>query len=204
MRFIGFPLWLVMQRFGSIGIPRNRPNGVEAVRASDDCEPGEIESDAMSKSDDRQDWSAAFQRATWGCAPAIGRALGLSARTVQQWGRSDSQKRSPGERLEIVMNVALEHRKPHDALAPLHLLADRLGYRLVPEEPRVPESGDSVETLAQQASRAMIEAGEAVNTVLLALEDKIITQDELDAIDRECDEAIEAITRLKQIARLER
>ena len=40
--------------------------------------------------------------------------------------------------------------------------------------------------------------------VALAVADEIITKDELDAIDRECDEAIEAITRLKQIAHLER
>ncbi len=158
----------------------------------------------MSKSDERQDWSAAFQRATWGCAPAIGGALGLSARTVQQWGRSDSDKRSPGERLEILMRVALDHRKPHDALAPLHLLADRLGYRLVPEETTEPDSAGNPRTLAYQASLAMIEAGEAVNAVLSAMEDQVISNDEMDAIERECDEAIEAITRLKQIARRER
>ena len=158
----------------------------------------------MSEQEERQDWSAAFQRATWGCAPAIGRALGLSARTVQQWGRSDSEKRSPGERLEIVIRVAMEHRKPHDALAPLHLLASRLGFRLVREESETSASVDSAKSLAHQASLAMIEAGEAVNTVLSALDDQIITQEELDDINRECDEAIEAITRLKHIARLER
>jgi hypothetical protein len=174
------------------------------VRDGDDCEPTGIESDPMSKSDEREDWSAAFQRATWGCAPAIGRALGLSARTVQQWGRSDSEKRSPGERLEIVIRVALEHRKPHDALAPLHLLASRLGYRLVPEEPTEAVPAENGRSLAHQAALAMIEAGEAVNTVLSAIEDQIISKDEMDAIERECDEAIEAITRLKQIARLER
>ena len=158
----------------------------------------------MQNSDDRLDWASAFQRATWGCAPAIGRALGLSARTVQQWGRSDSDKRSPGERLEIVMKIALEHRKPHDALAPLHLLAWRLGYRLTPSEPMEPIPGATPTNLAHQASRAMIEAGEAVNTVLRAVEDDIITNDELDAINRECDEAIEAIVQLKLIARRER
>ena len=60
----------------------------------------------MSEPTDRQEWSAAFQRATWGCAPAIGRALGLSPRAVQQWGQAESDKRSPGERLEILMRVA--------------------------------------------------------------------------------------------------
>lgn len=151
----------------------------------------------------RREWSAAFQRATWGCAPAIGRALGLSPRTVQQWGQVEVEKRSPGERLEIVIRVALEHRRPHDALAPLHLLAGRLGYRLVPEDGDGKE-GAAGRSLAQQASLAMIEAGEAVNTVLAAIEDDIISKDEMDAIERECDEAIEAISRLKQIARRER
>jgi hypothetical protein len=119
-------------------------------------------------------------------------------------GRSDSEKRSPGERLEIIMRVALEHRKPHDALAPLHLLADRVGYRLVPGEKKELDSDASARSLAQQASLAMIEAGEAVNAVLSAIEDQVISNEEMNAIDRECDEAIEAITRLKQTARRER
>ena len=80
----------------------------------------------------RQEWAAAFQRASWGCAPAIGRALGLSTRAIEQWGSADSGKRSPGERLQILIATALEHRKPHDALAPLHLLAERFGYALAP------------------------------------------------------------------------
>ena len=157
----------------------------------------------MSEPTDRQEWSAAFQRATWGCAPAIGRALGLSSRAVQQWGQAESDKRSPGERLEILMRVASEHRKPHDALAPLHLLAGRLGYRLVPDD-----SADAtpapLATVAVHASEAMVEAGEAVQTVLRAIEDDLISNDEMDAIERECDEAIEALIRLKQAARRER
>ena len=157
----------------------------------------------MSEPNDRQEWSAAFQRATWGCAPAIGRALGLSARAVQQWGQADSEKRSPGERLEILMRVAIEHRKPHDALAPLHLLAGRLGYRLVPDEPE-DAPAPPLATVAVHASEAMVEAGEAVQTVLRAIEDDLISNDEMDAIDRECDEAIEALIRLKQAARRER
>ena len=157
----------------------------------------------MSESNDRQEWSSAFQRATWGCAPAIGRALGLSPRAVQQWGQADSDKRSPGERLEILMRVAGEHRKPHDALAPLHLLAARLGYRLVPDEPEGVEP-PPLQTVAEHASAAMVEAGEAVQTVLKALQDELISNDEMDAIDRECDEAIEALIRLKQAARRER
>ena len=157
----------------------------------------------MSEPNERQEWSAAFQRATWGCAPAIGRALGLSARAVQQWGQADSEKRSPGERLEILMRVAIEHRKPHDALAPLHLLAGRLGYRLVPDEPE-DAPAPPLATVAVHASEAMVEAGEAVQTVLRAIEDDLISNDEMDAIDRECDEAIEALIRLKQAARRER
>jgi hypothetical protein len=157
----------------------------------------------MSEPNERQEWSAAFQRATWGCAPEIGRALGLSARAVQQWGQADSEKRSPGERLEILMRVAIEHRKPHDALAPLHLLAGRLGYRLVPDEPE-DAPAPPLATVAVHASEAMVEAGEAVQTVLRAIEDDLISNDEMDAIDRECDEAIEALIRLKQAARRER
>lgn len=157
----------------------------------------------MSEPNERQAWSSAFQRATWGCAPAIGRALGLSPRAVQQWGQVDSEKRSPGERLEILMRVASEHRKPHDALAPLHLLAGRLGYRLVPEEPE-DSAAPPLATVAIHASEAMVEAGEAVQTVLKAIEDDLISNDEMDAIDRECDEAIEALIRLKQAARRER
>lgn len=156
----------------------------------------------MSESSDRQEWSAAFQRATWGCAPAIGKALGLSARAVQQWGQADSEKRSPGERLEILMRIASEHRKPHDALAPLHLLAERLGYRLEPDD-GAEEALAPLEDVARQASTAMIEAGEAVQTVLAAMDDGVISNDEMDAIDRECDEAIEALIRLKRAARRE-
>ncbi len=195
---------LVSHTIGGVAPRRNRPNGLRPVRDRDNYAPAGIEFETMSESDERQHWSAAFQRATWGCAPAIGRALGLSARTVQQWGRSDSDKRSPGERLEIVMRIALEHRKPHDALAPLHLLADRLGYRLVPEEAVNSDSAGNARSLAHQASLSMIEAGEAVNAVLSAMEDQVISNDEMDEIERECDEAIEAITRLKQTARRER
>ena len=153
----------------------------------------------MGESDDRSEWAASFQRATWGCAPAIAKALGLSARTVQQWGQVDSDKRSPGERLEAVMRVALEHRKPHDALAPLHLLAGRLGYRLVLDDSVGEERVDET-TLARRASRAMIEAGEAANAALAAQTDGIISGDELDQIHRECDEAIESLVRLKRAA----
>lgn len=155
---------------------------------------------AIQESTDRAAWSAAFQRATWGCAPAIGRALGLSARAVQQWGQTETDKRSPGERMEILMRVALEERPAHDALAPLHLLAGQLGYRLVPaeDESAGPEPLDG---LARQASRAMIEAGQAVQTALEALEDDVLSNDEIDAIERECDEAIEALVRLKQGAK---
>lgn len=157
----------------------------------------------MTENDSRDLWAAAFQRATWGCAPAIGRALGLSPRTVQQWGRVEYEKRSPGERLEIVVRVALEHRKAHDALAPLHLLASQLGYRLVPNEPTDTEGAPAI-SLAHQATQAMIESGEAVNTVLKAIEDDIISADEMAAIERECDEAIEALNQLKHLARRDR
>ena len=152
----------------------------------------------MSEATDRQEWSAAFQRATWGCAPAIAKELGLSARAVQQWGQTETDKRSPGERMEIAMRVAMEHRKPHDALAPLHLLARRLGYRLEPDEAPADEA-PSLEAIARQASAAMIEAGEAVQTVLSAMEDGIISNDERDQVQRECDEAIEALVRLKRL-----
>jgi hypothetical protein len=148
----------------------------------------------------RTEWAAAFHRATWGCGPAIGRALGLSARTVQQWGQPDCDKRSPGERLEIAMRVALEHRKPHDALAPLHLLASRLGYRLEPAA--VSDAGTASRSepraITLQASRAMVETSQAVNAAIVALEDEVISRDELEEIHRECDEAIEALLVLKR------
>ena len=154
----------------------------------------------MESENSRSEWASAFHRATWGCARAIGRVLGLSPRTVQQWGQSDCEKRSPGERLEIVMRVALEHRKPHDALAPLHLLADRLGYRLEPVRPGEGPSASQSEprAITLQASKTMVETSQAVNAALVALEDDIISRDELDEIHRECDEAIEALQELKR------
>jgi Phage regulatory protein CII (CP76) len=157
----------------------------------------------MGSENNRSEWAAAFQRATWGCAPAVGRALGLSPRTVQQWGQSDCEKRSPGERLEIVMRVALEHQKPHDALAPLHLLAERLGYRVERIDEVKPASVDT-RSIAVQASEAMIEASEAVNVALTAQEDGLISDAELDDIRRECDEAIEALVALKRVASAQR
>jgi hypothetical protein len=153
----------------------------------------------MDPQEDRQEWAAAFQRSTWGCAPAIGRALGLSARTVQQWGQTDSDKRSPGERLEILMRVALDARDHHDALAPLHLLANRFGYRLEPDVDGAPDEPAEAEHLARLASEAMIEAGEAVNAALAAQADGVISNDERDQVQRECDEAIEALVRLKRL-----
>ena len=154
----------------------------------------------MESENSRSEWAAAFHRATWGCAPAIGRELGLSPRTIQQWGQSDSEKRSPGERMEIVMRVALDHRKPHDALAPLHLLAERLGYRLEPIEAveKTPGPPPEPREITLQASKAMVETSQAVNAAMIALEDEIISRDELDEIHRECDEAIEALQGLKR------
>jgi len=158
----------------------------------------------MANDSDREEWAAAFQRATWGCAPAIGKALGLSPRTVQQWGQAEQEKRSPGERLEIVMRVAFENRKPHDALAPLHLLATRFGYRLEPDEAVQSDVPVDPQSVARQASLAMVEAGQAVQAALLALEDDVISKDEMDSINRECDEAIEALTKLKRAAHAQR
>ena len=63
---------------------------------------------------------------------------------------------------------------------------------------------ESPGTLVERASQALIESGEAAQAALEAQQDGIISNDELDRIQRECDEAIEAITRLKQIARRER
>ena len=81
----------------------------------------------------------------------------------------------------------------------LHLLAGRLGYRLVPEGDAEPESVDAA-SLTLRASQAMIEAGEAANAALEAQADGIISNDELDRIHRECDEAIESLVRLKRAA----
>jgi hypothetical protein len=148
----------------------------------------------------RREWAASFQRASWGCAPAIGRALGLSARSVEHWGSPDSGKRSPGERLEILISTALEHRKPHDALAPLHLLAERFGYALqknVAGGDPTPASDDVNRT----ATSVLLEASEAVQSVIRATEDGILTREEVEEISRECDEAIEALQRLKASAR---
>jgi hypothetical protein len=155
----------------------------------------------MASQDHRGEWAAAFQRATWGCAPAIGRDLGLSPRTIQQWGQADCEKRSPGERLERIIRVALEHRKPHDALAPLHLLAGRLGYRLEPiaDTDLAEDSSMTPEAITRQATNAMAEASQAVHAALVAQEDGIISRDELDEIHRECDEAIEALLGLKRV-----
>jgi len=154
----------------------------------------------MSSTNSRSEWASAFHRATWGCGPAIGRSLGISARTVQQWGQSDCDKRSPGERLEIIINVALEHRKPHDALAPLHLLANRLGYRIEPlaESATEPKPKSESRQITLHASQAMAETSQAVNAALIALEDDVISRDELEEIHRECDEAIEALLVLKR------
>jgi len=98
------------------------------------------------------------------------------------------------------MRVALDHRKPHDALAPLHLLAGRLGYRLEPMSAQKSPSGAPVEPreITLQASKAMVETSQAVNAALVALEDEIISRDELEEIHRECDEAIEALLGLKR------
>lgn len=98
------------------------------------------------------------------------------------------------------MRVALEHRMAHDALAPLHLLASRMGYRLEAVDPdtagKRPAATPHAITL--QASRAMTEASQAVTAALLAQEDGLISRDELDEVSRECDEAIEALHALKR------
>lgn len=155
----------------------------------------------MTTDDTRREWAAAFQRATWGCAPAIGRELGLSARAVEHWGNAESGKRSPGERLEILMRTALDARKPHDALAPLHLLAERFGYALH-EIPANGPTADATGKLNDHAAAVMLEASEAVRSVIRAMADGILSRDEIDEVSRECDEAIEALQRLKNSVRL--
>ena len=47
----------------------------------------------------------------------------------------------------------------------------------------------------------MVGVGQAVQVALAALADDLISNDEMASINRECHEAIEALTRLKQIAR---
>jgi hypothetical protein len=119
---------------------------------------------------------------------------------IQQWSDADCEKRSPGERLEITIRVALDHRKAHDALAPLHLLAGRFGYRLetIEDTDTKGSATEAPHTITHQASRAPAEASQAVNAALLADADGLISRDELDDVHRECDEAIEAILGLKR------
>ena len=52
----------------------------------------------MGEATDRQEWSAAFQRATWGCAPAIAKELGglLELRT---WDLVPAASMPPGANL---------------------------------------------------------------------------------------------------------
>ena len=67
-------------------------------------------------------------------AKAIGKALGLSGRTVRQWReRYDTAHRGPGQTLSITVRRSLDLGRPiHDALAPVHALAEEFDYHLVP------------------------------------------------------------------------
>ena len=52
----------------------------------------------------------------------------------------------------------------------------------------------STRSVALLASDAMVEANQAVTVALVALEDDLIARDELDDINRKCDEAVQVLT----------
>lgn len=78
----------------------------------------------------RDDHAEALERAIGRICRHVAEDIGLSMRSLEEQAAGD--KRGDGERLEIVVAVAREHKSEADAIAPVAVLARRLGYDLAP------------------------------------------------------------------------
>lgn len=141
----------------------------------------------------RRAHAAAFvvgtERITRHIAEEIGRP---GMRLLEEIGHGE--KRGPAEVLEQIVSVARDHKDEAHAIAPVRVLAARLGYDLAPQVSGGVVRRDVVET----SSAALAEVGEAVRAALLAARDGRVSRAEGDHVETEIEHAIEQLHRLKR------
>lgn len=108
----------------------------------------------------------AMARTTRRIGAAIGRELGLSAKTIEDWGNAESGNRGPHLTLLYLTCLALEFRPDRErveALAAVDFVEHRLG-RIVIDPARF-ASLDPQASQAQQAARSLVRVAELLDSV---------------------------------------
>lgn len=146
----------------------------------------------MQRQTRRAEHAAAFVAATERITRHIAEEIGRPGmRLLEEIGHGE--KRGPAEVLEQIVQVARDHKPEGAAIAPLRVLARRLGYDLAPVGAGQPVRRDIVAA----ASKALAEAGEAITETLAAVGDGSVSPAEAASVDREIEEAIEELHRLR-------
>lgn len=148
----------------------------------------------MQRDTRRAQHAAAFVAATERITRHIAEEIGKPGmRLLEEIGHGE--KRGPAEVLEQIIVVARDHKGESAAIAPLRVLARRLGYDLAPVGDGQPARRDVVAS----SSEALAEVGEAVTAALQAAADGTVEPHEAAAVEQEIVEAIERLHRLRSV-----
>lgn len=145
----------------------------------------------MERNSRRREHAAAFETATGRISRYVAEEVGLSMRALEEVAHAD--KRGDAERLEIVIDVARDHKPEADAVAPVRVLARRLGYDLAP----TPSAASQGVEVVGVCAAAMAEVGGAIAAALAAVADGRVTAVEARRTLTEIDQAIAQLHKLR-------
>lgn len=131
----------------------------------------------------RRAHAAAFEAATERITRHVAHEVGKPGMRLLE-EIADGTKRGPGEMLEQIIEVARDHKAEADAIAPVVVLALRLGYSLVAA--RQIEPGRL--TVSSALEMVVCEAADVVRAAREAIEDGEITDAEKAAVMRQVQE----------------
>lgn len=129
----------------------------------------------------------AIARAVNGLAVEFAKRLRLSTSLIYKWMQpcidySDSGALNPLDRLETLIETALRlNARREDALAPLQYLNEHFGLIAFPR----PQSQQTITEISQELLKTISEFGELSKISSEALEDRVLTNDEVQKINVE-------------------
>jgi hypothetical protein len=142
-------------------------------------------------SDDQERLIQSVRESTLGAVKRIARYLNYSQSAVYKM--VEDENRSPLEAVVKWTEAALRDLPRKQALAQVYFLVD---YFLGPDE--IGEPASRRRTIVGDCSDAMRDVGTALTDALLAAEDGVITPDEYETFDRECNDAERSLELLRR------